>query len=66
MIRPLSTFERSLIQTFPEDYKWVGTKTNIEQIIGNAVPVNLAFNVARAIRNFIEGVDDVELLFPPI
>ncbi len=48
-IRPLTSLERSMIQTFPEDFDFNGTKTNIEQMIGNAVPVNLAFYVADAI-----------------
>jgi len=41
-IRPLSTKERSLIQTFPESWDISGNKADIEQIIGNAVPVRLA------------------------
>lgn len=51
-IRPLTTKERSLIQTFPENFVFNGTKTNIEQIIGNAVPVNLAKFVANAINEY--------------
>ncbi|MGI6401677.1 MAG: DNA cytosine methyltransferase [Thermoguttaceae bacterium] len=42
--------ERSLIQTFPENFQWVGNKTEIEQMIGNAVPVNLARFVARCVK----------------
>ncbi len=49
-IRSLTTRERSLIQTFPEDFDFSGTKTNIEQMVGNAVPVNLGFFVANAIN----------------
>ena len=41
-IRPLSTHQRSLIQTFLADYRFEGNKTDMEQMIGNAVPVNLA------------------------
>ena len=48
-IRPLTTIERSYLQTFPKTFKFTGTKTNLEQMIGNAVPVNLAFFVANAI-----------------
>jgi DNA (cytosine-5)-methyltransferase 1 len=48
-IRSLTTIERSYIQTFPKDFKFIGTKTNIEQMIGNAVPVNLAEFIAKAI-----------------
>ena len=46
----LTTKERALIQTFPEDYKWVGNKTDMEQMIGNAVPVNLAQFVAEVVN----------------
>ncbi|MBR5633623.1 MAG: DNA cytosine methyltransferase [Prevotella sp.] len=52
-IRPLTTLERSYIQTFPRDYKFVGNKTDVEQMIGNAVPVNLAKFVATAIIKYL-------------
>ena len=48
-IRPLTTIERSYIQTFPKNFKFEGTKTNLEQMIGNAVPVELAKYVAETI-----------------
>lgn len=48
-IRPLSTLERARIQTFPKSFKWLGTKTSVEQMIGNAVPVELGRYVAEAI-----------------
>ena len=48
-IRPLTTKERSMIQTFPKDFVFLGSKTDQEQMIGNAVPVNLAQYVATAI-----------------
>lgn len=41
-----------MIQTFPEDFSFEGTKTNIEQMIGNAVPVNLGTFVADAIFRY--------------
>ena len=50
--RPLTTKERSRIQTFPPDWIWTGTKTNVEQMIGNAVPVALAKFVAEGVRQF--------------
>ena len=52
-VRPLTTKERSLIQTFPENFIFTGTKTNLEQIIGNAVPVKLAEFVANCIKEYI-------------
>lgn len=51
--RPLTTIERSYIQTFPKDFIFLGTKTDLEQIIGNAVPVNLAQFVADCINEYI-------------
>lgn len=51
-IRPLTTRERSMIQTFPEDFIFCGSKTNIEQMIGNAVPVNLGKYIAKAIAKY--------------
>ncbi len=49
----LSTGERALIQTFPNDYKWVGNKTDVEQMIGNAVPVNLAKFVGEIVKSVL-------------
>jgi len=53
-VRPLTTKERSLIQTFPENFVFVGTKSNIEQMVGNAVPVKLAEFVAHALSSYIQ------------
>ncbi len=50
-IRPLTTKERALIQTFPENFILIGTKSVTEQMIGNAVPVKLARYVA---ENFLK------------
>lgn len=52
-VRPLTTKERSLIQTFPETFIFNGSKTDLEQIIGNAVPVKLGEYVARCINEYI-------------
>lgn len=52
-VRPLTTKERSLIQTFPEDFIFNGSKTDLEQIIGNAVPVKLGEYVANCINDYI-------------
>lgn len=51
-IKPLTTYERSLIQTFPADFIFSGNKSEVEQMIGNAVPVNLAYFVANAISDY--------------
>ena len=50
--RSLTPKERSRIQTFPESFEFFGSKTDINQMVGNAVPVNLAAYVARAILDY--------------
>jgi DNA (cytosine-5)-methyltransferase 1 len=52
-LRALTTFERTRIQTFPSDYIWVGSKTELEQLIGNAVPVQLAKFIAETIKEYM-------------
>ena len=54
-LHALTTTERAMIQTFPADFKWIGSKTDIEQMIGNAVPVNLAQYVAKIVKTVVEA-----------
>ena len=57
-IRPLTTIERSYIQTFPSYFDFDSenqTKTDLEQMIGNAVPVKLSEYVANSIIEYIES-----------
>ncbi len=54
-IRCLTTKERSIIQTFPSEFILEGSKTNLEQMIGNAVPVNLAQYVGNAILEYCKN-----------
>lgn len=53
-LRPLSTRERSRIQTFPAHWDLCGNKSDIEQIIGNAVPCALGEFVGRALAQLDE------------
>lgn len=54
-VRPLTTLERSRIQTFPTGWDWNGGDRNAdtELLIGNAVPVLLAARLGTAIRDAI-------------
>ncbi len=55
-IRSLTYKERSWIQTFPNSFDWGdGSKTNINQAIGNAVPVKLAEYIANCLMKYING-----------
>lgn len=40
--RAITHFEAARLQGFPDDYKWMGSKTAIARQIGNAVPIQLA------------------------
>ncbi len=53
-IRTLTVKERSLIQTFPEDFEFEGSKTTLNQLIGNAVPVKLAEYIASKLAEYID------------
>ena len=43
--RAITHHEAARIQGFPDDYKWVGSKTAIAKQIGNAVPIPLAQSI---------------------
>lgn len=52
-VRCLTPKERSYIQTFPENFQFIGGKSDINSMIGNAVPVNLAKYVGTALMRYI-------------
>ena len=53
-IRILTPEERSWVQTFPRTFQWgERSKTNLNQAIGNAVPVKLAEYIAKCLREYI-------------
>jgi len=47
--RTISLREGALLQTFPNDFEFSGNKVDIARQIGNAVPVNLAFALGKAL-----------------
>jgi len=47
--RPLTTREYARVQTFPDDWEFVGKMDSVYKQIGNAVPVNLAYAMGRAL-----------------
>ncbi|MXW42221.1 MAG: DNA (cytosine-5-)-methyltransferase [Acidimicrobiia bacterium] len=55
-VRPLTTYERGRVQTFPSAWEWCGGDRNAdaELLIGNAVPVQLAAHVGAAICDAID------------
>lgn len=63
-VRPLTTIERSYIQTFPKSFKFKGTKTKLEQMIGNAVPVKLGEFVAKCMVEYMDDIHQGTLKAP--
>lgn len=51
--RPITHYEAALIQGFPEDFKWYGSKVQIARQVGNAVPVGLGSKLAEAVHDFL-------------
>ena len=54
-LRRLTVEEAAALQTFPPDYKFVGSRTTMYRQIGNAVPCNLSRQVAKMIKEKILG-----------
>lgn len=58
LYRRLTVRECARIQTFPDDFTFVyDNVANGYKMIGNAVPVNLAYHVGLAIRKALKGTD---------
>lgn len=56
LYRRMTIREVARIQGFPDDFKFIYKDTNTAyKMIGNAVPVNLAYEIAVAIKRFLEG-----------
>ena len=53
--RSLTPREAARLQTFPDDYIFVGSRAEQCKLIGNAVPVRLGENIALSIRNHMES-----------
>lgn len=60
-VRALTSKERSYIQTFPKSFIFEGKKTDVEQAIGNAVPVKLAEYVAKCIVDYDKKEGDLSI-----
>lgn len=47
--RAITHYEAALLQGFPEEHQWVGSKTAIARQIGNAVPIPLGMAIGRTV-----------------
>lgn len=56
LYRRMTIREVARVQGFPDDFKFIYNDTNTAyKMIGNAVPVNLAYEIATAIKLYLEG-----------
>lgn len=65
--RPLTVREYARIQSFPDSWEFVGSQASQYKQIGNAVPVNLGYHIAKCLISMLDGVkeaEDMEILIP--
>lgn len=55
-VRPFSYRENARIQTFPDEWGFWGTLSEKYRQVGNAVPVKLAFEIGKKIKESLEGI----------
>jgi DNA (cytosine-5)-methyltransferase 1 len=58
--RPLTVREYARIQTFPDEWEFVGSAASQYKQIGNAVPVNLGYHIGRCLIDMLDGVKEVD------
>lgn len=55
--RPFTVREYARIQTFPDDWQFAGAMTQQYKQIGNAVPVNLAYEIGCSLVRFLNSLE---------
>lgn len=60
--RPFTVRENARIQTFPDDWEFCGNVSSQYKQVGNAVPVSLAYDIAKEIKESLEMADKKEEL----
>lgn len=56
--RTITVKEAALLQSFPDNYIFLGTNSDKFKMIGNAVPVELSKKIAQTIAVTLRGTDD--------
>lgn len=55
--RPLTIREYARIQTFPDEWEFLGSLSSQYKQIGNAVPVNLAYAIGRSLIRLLNSLE---------
>lgn len=58
--RPFTVRENARCQSFPDDWEFCGNAMSQYKQVGNAVPVNLAYEVAVQIKKALEGEKEMD------
>ncbi|MDG1153937.1 MAG: DNA (cytosine-5-)-methyltransferase [Alphaproteobacteria bacterium] len=58
--RPLTIREYARIQTFPDSWQFVGSITSQYKQIGNAVPVNLAYEIGKSLIDILNQIEKIK------
>lgn len=58
--RPLTVREYARIQTFPDDWEFLGSMSHQYKQIGNAVPVNLSHAIGRSLVGLLNNITEHE------
>ena len=53
--RAITHYEAARLQGFPDDFRWVGSKTSIARQIGNAVPIPLGRAIGMALLSALDA-----------
>jgi DNA (cytosine-5)-methyltransferase 1 len=52
--RPITHREAMRLQTFPDDFVWVGSRISVARQVGNAVPPELARHIALEVKRLLD------------
>ncbi len=64
--RPITHWEAARLQTFPDDFRWCGTKIRIAVQIGNAVPPVFAHCVAKHLMQHLDAPPSTPTPLPSV